>query len=231
MAFDLGGFLGGLLGGLLTLFGVVETLKYYRKKDEEKLKKEMRQKKEELARLKPLFKVEIAELENPDFDLVFINIEDVEVGSGIFIKYNKELASIELPYMEFRFTNVGRSRVRFFDVATNLKTSTALIPWRMREFYLKNGLYRVSDIYDRAIDIGESVTLRVHHSKTGYIVRDLGGAALSIYFEDEHGHYWKQPFFYENCNLYDPVQMDYQRYISEITERDVFDSFRHPEKW
>lgn len=219
--------ISGLISGAITIVGVLITIrndnKWKRKEERKNIFKE-----------KPKFSVQKAEDEaKADIQVLVASFECIKDDeNGIQFVYDKKLKKDkEIVSKDYIFENTGKSAAKYFSVIMNEKKHFSIFEYSRRKSWLESRFINYYVLYDKKeIEPGQTIRLRLYRHKDENF-SSYAYAGLSIYFTDEYGNYWEQPFFNGDAKLYGPYQKTHKDYIDDISTDTALECFENPMLW
>ena len=226
----LGAVVGSLTTGLINL--VFEKRKD--KKECEKTRKDIFEKRPELAIVE--FKDYISRpgygiKKKCDIDLFVAHIAGIDLEGAVSAIYHKEDCNQdEWSCVIYTLKNVGKTDISVLNVISKYKKDTCIFPSMYMEEFVTNGCINYSDCYDRKVRVGETVTLKLCYHQARILAPFLS-ADMVLGFQDSNGHYWQQPLFAPLDKLYDSYSVEPEEYARELRNDEAIECFQKPYLW
>ncbi|MBR3888662.1 MAG: hypothetical protein IKJ32_06145 [Clostridia bacterium] len=216
-----------VIGGCFTLICTFIT-------EANKNKKEKREEERRIFKEKPKFSVRKADdNEKADVQVFIAPFECVKnEDNEINFVYDKKLKKDkDIVWVDYIFENVGESAAREFSIVMNEKKYFSIFDYPQRKSWLESKFIHYYVMYDKdEIRVGKTIRLRVYKHKDDEF-SSFASAGLSIYFRDDYGNYWEQPFFNGSCKLYEPYKKTYKDYRDDILPDKALECFENPVLW
>lgn len=183
----------GLISGVI-LITIINKNKY-RAKEEEKV----------VFEEKPKFSVRRAkDKEKPDIQVLIASFKCINETQFL---YDKKLEKDEdMVFDDYIFENTGKSVAKKFGIIMNENKYFSILEYSKRKSFFENKINNYYIEEDKAeIEEGKTIKVRVYKHKDEKFPSYLS-AGLSIFFTDENGKYWEQPFSYREIKLYGPFK-------------------------
>lgn len=215
--------ISGLIGGCATVIGVLITIwneNRWRKKRERRT----------IFNEKPKFSVKKVEDEQKaDIQVLIVPFECVKDDDNEiqFIYDRKFKKDKDIVCTDYIFENTGKSAAKYFSVIMNEKKHFSIFEYSRRKSWLESKFINYYVLYDKKeIEPGKTIRLRIYRHKDEEF-SNYACAGLSIYFMDEYGNYWEQPFFNGETKLYGPYQKNYKDYRDDISTDKALEYFEN----
>ena len=219
--------ISGLISGFATIIGVFIGIK-----NENKWR--LKEERKNIFKEKPKFSVQKAEdEEKADIQILIAPFECIkDYEKGIEFIYDKKLRKdTEIVHKDYIFENTGKSAARYFSVIMNDKKHFSIFEYSRRKSWLDSKFINYYVLYDKKeIEPGQKIRLRVYRHKDENF-SSYAYAGLSIYFTDEYGNYWEQPFFNGVPKLDGPYQKTHKDYIDDASTATALECFENPMLW
>lgn len=130
----------------------------------------------------------------------------------------------------YTFKNVGKTDISTTNILCRYQKDTCIFPYAFAEHCLDNGLLNYSECYDRKIQIGETVTVKLCYHKDRILMGTIS-ANMSIGMQDDNGYYWQQPLFAPTDKVYDSRQVSWTEYRECLRPDVATECFKKPWLW
>lgn len=225
--------IGVIVGGLMSSFTAI----YISNKEKKERRKEeyLKEKKIQFSKRPELKITKVSTNDNiiPNFE-VFLAPFEVKYGNthkkyemhypkGILNKKNHK-------YKDFYIKNIGKTAINQLDICATFKNHNTLVAYDSLEYIVNEKFVDYSYCYDKKILKNDEIIIRIYYLENYQMCHPFS-STLAILFRDDYDNLWKQPFWYEKDNLYEPSQISYKEYLSYVNMNDALDCFEHPWLW
>lgn len=159
------------------------------------------------------------------------NAKAVNNRKDVEFYYSKDvLNKKKYDHLKFYLRNIGNSDISQLDICATSKKNVMLCEISELSFIVKNKLVNYNYLFDRKIMKEKGILIDIAflpNSKIG----NMFSCELVLIFKDSYGNLYKQPFFLQKRNLYEPRFITYKDYDVYTKSDDAIESFKRPWLW
>ena len=161
-----------------------------------------------------------------DFNAKVINSKtDVE------FYYSKDILNKKkYNHLKFYLKNIGNADINQLDICATAQKNTMLCQVDDIKFFTENKLVNYSYLFDRKIMKEKAVMIDIAYLPDSKICNTFS-SELVLIFRDSYGNLYKQPFFLQQKNLYEPRSITHKEYNIYTKTDTAIECFKNPWMW
>lgn len=160
--------------------------------------------------------------EKPDICLFMTDFKtSINDKKDVEFHYSKEvLKKDKYKYLRFYIKNIGNADINELNICATAQENTMLCDVESIKYIVDSKFVNYSYCYDRKILKNDIIVIDIAYLEDSKICNTFSGE-LALLFRDSYGNLYKQPFFIQQGNLYEPHMIsnkDYRIYtLPDIT--------------
>lgn len=153
------------------------------------------------------------------------------VSAEGFVEYDESDFDFDkLSVAVYELQNAGKTDISFFDTISVSPKSYCVFDAQKAKWFFDSKFLNYNALYDRKIRVGESFTLKIFYNSRN-IGNSINFANLYLGMVDSNGHYWLQPLFIANDNVYDSHDVSKEDYHHMFDVNIALECFKNPYLW
>jgi len=140
------------------------------------------------------------------------NVKVVNNKTDVEFYYSKDvLNKKKYNHLKFYLKNIGNADISELDICATFQKNTMLCEVNEIKFIVENKLINYSYIFDRKIMKEKAIIIDIAYLP-GSKICNMFSSEIALIFRDSYGNLYKQPFFLQQENLYEPRPITYKEH-------------------
>lgn len=142
----------------------------------------------------------------------------------------EEVEKREYLYKDIVIKNIGKNSINQLDICVANQKHNILSKLEEIDYFVENEFLNYNYCYDFKFMPNEVLKIRLYYLKS-YNENSNYNCDLSFLFIDSFGNMYKQHFFFEKENLYEPIVITAKDYRNDVITDVAEECFENPLKW
>ena len=170
--------------------------------------------------------------EKPDISLFMTDFKpSINDNDDVEFHYSKDVLKKEkYKHLKFYVKNIGKADINQLDICVTSQKSTMLCDVDSIKSLVDNKFICYSYCYDRKIQKNEVILIDIAYLESSYIFHTFS-CELVLLFRDSYNNLYKQPFFIQESNLYEPHKISNDDYRLYTLPDIALECFKNPWMW
>lgn len=161
-----------------------------------------------------------------DFDVKVLKEENT-----VNFYYSKDvLNSKKYKHLVFYIKNIGNADIQQLDICSSFQKSVMLCDIDSLKSFVNNNFVNYSHCFDRKIMKNNYIMIDIAYLEDSKIC-GMFSSELVLLYRDSYNNLYKQPFFIQQRNLYEPKSISYKDYLIYTTVDLAIECFKKPWMW